>query len=144
MAKFKIHTKTDLSAEKALAQLLDMDIHTKVIPLTVIHHEGEPRVGKEFNARTSIGRFGFDDVMRIEHLVPPTPNQPGEVQIVKTGKVVGGTVNWTITPTSSGSDITWEQDLTFPFVPQFLDPIVAFMGRMAYGQGLQRILKYRN
>ncbi len=144
MAKFKIHTKTNLSAENTLAQLLDLDIHTKSIPLTVIHHEGEPRVGKVFNARTSIGRFGFDDIMRIERLVPPTANQPGEVQIVKTGKVIGGTVNWTITPTNVGSDITWEQDLNIAHVPKIFNPVVAFIGRMAYRQGLKRILKYRS
>lgn len=143
MAKFTIRTKSDLSAEKAFAQLLDLDIHTRSIPLTVVHHEGEPRVGQEFNARTSIGRFGFDDVMRIEKLVKPTLTEPGVVQIVKTGKVVGGTVHWTITPVGSGSQILWEQDLTIAHIPKFFDPIVAFIGRMAYRQGLKKILKYR-
>ncbi len=143
MAKFTIRTKSDLSAEKAFAQLLDLDIHTRSIPLTVVHHEGEPRVGQEFNARTSIGRFGFDDIMRIEKLVKPTLTEPGVVQIVKTGKVVGGTVHWTITPVGSGSQILWEQDLTIAHIPRFFDPIVAFVGRLAYGQGLKKILKYR-
>lgn len=143
MAKFTIRTKSDLSAEKAFTQLLDLDIHTKSIPLTVVHHDGAPRVGQVFNARTSIGRLGFDDIMRIENLVTPTSNQPGEVQIVKKGKIVGGTVRWTITPAGSGSEILWEQDLTIAHIPKFFDPIVAFIGRMAYRQGLKKILKYR-
>ena len=69
------------------------------IPLTRLQHDGLPRVGQRFVARTVWGRLGFDDTMVVDVLRPPVGDQPrdqpGLVEIVKQGRVVGGTVRCT-------------------------------------------------
>ena len=83
--------------------------------------------------------------MVVEVLPPPTGDLPGDrpglVQIVKQGRVVGGTVRWTVTPTTGGSDIAWTQHLVIGWLPRWLDPLVGTIGRRAYGLGLRRLVR---
>lgn len=145
MATFTIKKHSPLDASTTFAQLLNWDAHSKAIPFTTLHHEGEPRVGQVFNARTAIGPLGFDDIMEITHMSAPAGNQPGdapgEVSIVKKGSLIKGSVTMTITPSTQGAEVLWEQDLQISWIPRFFDPVIAFLGKQAYGQGIKSILK---
>ncbi len=67
-------------------------------------------------------------------------DMPGVVQIAKQGRVIGGTVGWTVSPTATGSDVEWTQHLVISWLPRWLDLLVGALGRMAYGIGLRRLL----
>ncbi len=101
-------------------------------------------MGQRFVARTGWGPVGFDDTMVVELYRPPAGDLPGDlpgvVQITKRGRVVGGTVGWTVTPTTTGSDVTWTQHLVIGWLPRWMDPVVGMIGRRAYGLGLRRLL----
>ena len=144
MADFVLRAASPLPARACFDHLVDWDAHSAAIPLTTLSYEGEPRVGQRFVARTGWGRIGFDDVMVVDLYRPPAGDQPGDlpgvVEITKHGRVVGGTVGWTVTPRTVGSDVTWTQHLVFSGLPRWMDPLVGAIGRRAYGQGLRRLL----
>ncbi len=141
MADFSIRVSTSRSAEDCFRRLVDWDAHSAAIPLTRLRHEGEPRVGQRFSARTGIGPLGFDDPMVVEVLRVPAGDSPGAVEVAKLGRVITGRVGWTVTPTAGGADVEWRQQLTVGWLPRWLDPVVGRVGRAAYQVGLRRILK---
>jgi hypothetical protein len=145
MADFVLRAASPLPARACFDQLVDWDAHSAAIPFTKLQYDGEPRVGQRFVARTGWGPIGFDDVMVVDALQPPKGDQPGDepgaVAISKHGRDVGGTVGWTVTPTATGSDVTWTQHLVIGWLPRWIDPLVGAIGRRAYGLGLQRLVK---
>lgn len=145
MADFSIRMSTSRSARDCFERLVDWDAHSAAIPLTRLRHEGEPRVGQRFTARTGLGRLGFEDPMVVETLVRPAGDDPGDrpgaVEVAKLGRVIAGRVGWTVTPTTSGADVEWRQQLIVGWLPRRLDPVVGWLGRAAYRLGLRRILK---
>ena len=140
MADFVIRATSPLPPGECFARLVDWDAHSAAIPFTRLSFEGSARVGQRFVARTGWGRLGFDDPMAVEVLRPPAGDQPGVVAITKQGRVVGGTVGWTVAGTAGGSEVVWTQHLVIGWLPRFLDPLVGVLGRIAYGAGLRRLL----
>ncbi len=140
MADFVLHAVSPLPAGEAFDRLVDWDRHSEAIPFTTLQYEGVPRVGQRFVARTGVGPIGFDDVMVVDELQPPEGDRPGLVGITKHGRVVGGTVGWTVAPTATGSAITWTQHLVIPWLPLWMDGLVGAIGSRAYGMGLRRLL----
>ncbi len=140
MADFSIRLTTPLAAEIAFDRLIDWERHSAAIPLTTLTYEGATRMGQLFVARTALGPLGFDDVMVVELLRRPSGGVPGLVEISKHGRVLGGTVAWTVDPTPQGSVIEWRQRLVIGWLPGVLDPVVGWIGKLAYGIGLRRIL----
>ncbi len=145
MADFVIRARSPLPASACFERLVDWDAHSAAIPLTRLQHEGDARLGQLFVARTGIGRLGFDDPMVVELLRPPAGDQPGDlagsVVVAKQGRVIGGRVRWTVTPTEDGSEVEWTQHLVVDWLPRWVDPVVGALGRIAYGTGLRRILR---
>lgn len=144
MAEFVVRLRSPLGARACFAAVADWDAHQAAIPLTRLIHDGEPRVGQRFVARTGVGPVAFDDVMVVQAFVPPESDSPGTApgvgEVVKTGRVVAGRVRWTVTPVPDGSAVEWAQTLTIPWLPRLLDPIVGLIGRRAYGWALRTVV----
>ena len=145
MADFVIRAGSSLPASACFERLVDWDAHSSAIPFTRLAHEGEARVGQRFVARTGLGPLGFDDPMTVEVLRPPAGDRPddlpGLVEVTKHGRVISGRVRWTVTPAAAGSQVEWTQRLVVGWLPRWLDPVVGWVGRIAYGSGLARILR---
>ncbi len=143
MAEFVLTVSSSRPAAVQFAHLVDWDAHSAAIPLTRLRHDGRPRRGQEFVARTGLGPLGFDDPMRVELYRPPAGDAPGDlpgvVEIAKSGPVVGGRVRWTVTPVAGGSVVEWHQLLSIPWLPRWADPLVGVVGRLAYSAGLRRL-----
>lgn len=140
-----IRASSPLPASVCFERLVDWDRHTAAIPLTRLQHDGDARLGQRFVARTAIGPIGFDDPMEVELLQRPAGDSPGDlagvVEVAKRGRVIGGRVRWTVTPTVTGTEVTWAQHLAVGWLPRWLDPVVGLFGRLAYGAGLRRLLR---
>jgi hypothetical protein len=144
MADFVLHAASARPARACFDRLVDWDAHSAAIPLTTLLHEGEPRVGQGFVARTGWGSLAFDDVMVVDELRRPSGDQPGDepgvVAVTKHGRVISGTVSWTVTAASIGSDVTWTQHLVISWLPRWMDPLVGAIGQRAYASGLRRLV----
>jgi hypothetical protein len=144
MAEFVIGASSSLPASACFARLVDWDAHSAAIPFTRLVHDGDARVGQRFVARTGIGRLGFDDPMVVELFRPPAGDAPGDlpgvVEVAKRGRVIGGRVRWTVTPTAAGAEVEWTQQLVVGWLPHWFDPVVGVLGRAAYGAGLGRLV----
>lgn len=145
MAEFVIRAASPLPASVCFEKLVDWDAHSAAIPLTRLKHDGVAQLGQRFVARTALGHLGFDDPMVVELLRRPAGDHPGDlpgvVEVAKLGRVIGGRVRWTVTPTAAGADVEWTQRLTVGWLPRWLDPVVGAAGRLAYGSGLRRLLR---
>jgi len=144
VADFVIRASSPLPASVCFEKLVDWDAHSAAIPLTRLQHDGDVRLGQRFVARTGVGPLGFDDPMQVELLRRPTGDNadalPGVVEVAKQGRVIGGRVRWTVTPTPTGTEVEWAQQLTIGWLPRWLDPVVGVFGRIGYGLGLRRLL----
>ena len=92
--------------------------------------------GSRFVGRTAVGRFGFNDHMRIEALT----FDPAAATIAKRGRVIRGVVQVTATPSATGSVVHWEQSVHLPWLPGFLQPTAARVLRAGYRRVLARLL----
>lgn len=145
MPSFTIIVCSPRPAREVFADLVDWDHHSAAIPLTRLTHSGEPAVGQRFVARTGWARLGFDDPMEVRLLRPPTGDTPGDpggvAEVVKSGRVVAGSVRWTVTAARVGSIIEWHQQLLVPWLPRLFDLPVRVVGRAAYRSGLRRLVR---
>lgn len=145
MAEFTVSHEVKAPSRAVFNRLVDWDAHTAAIPLTRLHHTGQPAVGQRFVARTSMGPFSFDDPMEVRLLEPPAGDRVGDrggvVEVAKTGRVIAGRVRWTVTPTASGARVDWSQTVVVPWLPRFADSLVGVVARAAYASGLRRILR---
>lgn len=145
MARFTLTEPWPAPARVVFDHLLSWEAHSTAIPLTELAHEGTPRPGQRIVARTGGTRFGFDDPMEVRVLRPPAGDAPGDaeglVEVTKEGRVITGWVRWTVTPAPNGSVVRWTQELTVPWLPRRLDPLVGTVGHAAYRSGLRRLLR---
>ena len=145
MAHFTIIERWPAPAGVVFEHLVDWDAHGAAIPLTGVSHEGMPLPRQRIVARTGGARLGFDDPMEIRVLRPPIGDALGDpgglVEVIKQGRVITGWVRWTVAPTPTGSVVRWDQELTVPWLPRRLDPLVGVVGRVAYRSGLRRLLR---
>lgn len=144
MADFEVHLDPPLPAPEAWRRILDLRAHTAVIPLTTVTGDamtaGELVDGSRFTARTGLGPVGFDDVMVVETIVPPTSTSAGHARIRKEGNVVRGVIDLRVTPTAAGSAVVWSQRIGVRAVPAILDPVVSRVACAAYASTLRRLL----
>jgi hypothetical protein len=140
MAEFRITMDVPSTAAATFDRLIDWDAHSRAIPLTRLTHDGPARAGQLLVARTGWRRLGFDDPMVVVLLRRPADDVQGLVEVRKTGRVIAGTVRWTVTQRDGGARVDWGQHLRVPWLPRWFDPVVGVVGRVAYRAGLRRLL----
>lgn len=121
MAYVELERATSLSPAEAFARITDWESHR--VPFTRIR-----RTAEGFIARTGVGPFGFDDPMQITRFEPPH-----RVDLVKRGRIVRGwaTIEIISSPhpsahsSAAGSIVRWREELSFPFLPVYLERIAA-------------------
>ena len=140
-AGFVVELTADCAPGEALRRLLDLRAHSRLIPLTRVSpavSADELTAGSRFVGRTAVGRFGFDDAMRIEAL---SFAPDAAATIVKLGRVIRGVVQVTAVPTDTGSGVRWEQSVHLPWLPGVLQPAAARVLRVGYRRVLARLLE---
>ena len=112
---FELTLEVPLRASEAWERVLDLRGHDRFIPFTRITQglatAGELHPGHLFTARTMVGPVGFDDVMTVESISPPTASAPGRARIVKGGPLVLGAVDLTVSAHDGGATVRWSQDI---------------------------------
>lgn len=134
MSQFVVQVETELEPQVAWARLWDLDRHTVVIPLTTVALDPPAlamAAGAGFTGRTGIGRFGFDDTMRVDVWEPPATGE-GRAVMTKTGSLIGGQIVVSFAPSGGGkTQITWRQDVELPWLPSRLSVLERIAARVA-------------
>src|SRR4051812_42117897 len=101
MAHFEVHLGSTLPAPEVWRRVLDLRGHTAVIPFTTVTGTAmtadELVAGSRFVARTGLGPLGFDDIMVVDEISPPTADRAGEARIHKEGRLVRGSIDLVVT-----------------------------------------------
>lgn len=130
--------------------LTDFTAYGRWMPLTRMRVDaGEPRVGWGFAGVSGIGPLGFSDSMVLTRWEPPADRTgaaqaaggPASFRVVKTGRLLGGWVDVTVTPTATGTRVDWREDFSVRPVA-FLDgtrPVRA-AGRALYARALDAMM----
>ncbi len=147
MAVFEVNRHSAHPAEQAWALLTDWRRHGDFIPLTRVLTTGDgdggpgtgQGVGATFVARTSLGPFHFDDPMEVTYWQPPGDG-PGVCRLVKTGRVVTGWAVLTVTPSPTGSSISWSEDAAVRFTGSLLSWPTKIAARWVFGRLVDRLL----
>jgi len=135
------------------AELTDFGAHGRWMPLTTMRlDEGSPRLGWSFAGVTGVGPLQFRDPMVVTGWRPPsdaraagsdTPvNHVAELRLVKTGRLLGGSVRVTIEEDGGGSRVVWHEELTIRPLParRLTAPLVAGAARWLYARALDGML----
>ena len=129
--------------------LADFTGYGRWMPLTRMRVDpGEPRVGWGFAGVSGIGPLGFSDSMVVTRWEPPTeggePEGDGAAasfRVVKTGRLLGGWADVTLTPTANGTRVDWREDFSVRPIAVLDDTApVRAAGRALYARALDAML----
>ncbi|WP_460626263.1 SRPBCC family protein [Intrasporangium mesophilum] len=144
MSQFSVVIDSELAAAEAWRRVLDLRMHSRVIPLTTVRGSAlsadSLTAGSQFVARTAAGPVGFDDAMTVDEITAPRDGTPGVARIHKGGKVIRGSIVLRVSPRPPGSRVEWSQEIWVWGVPALLHPVVTAVARQAYAAALRRLL----
>jgi hypothetical protein len=143
---FELERRFDAPVRRVWDELVDWPGHGAWIPATTIDGEpGDPTaVGYTFTGWTGIRPLALEDRMRVTRCNWDDETQHGVCDVDKLGPILGGSAGFTVSPDGAGAVLTWREDVTVPYLPQFLAPIAAFAGRMGFMlalRGLDKVLQ---
>jgi hypothetical protein len=167
LRRFELVLWSPLPTGEAWSRVLDLRAHDRLVPFTRITRgmvaASELRPGHEFVACTMLGRLGFrgrrlgfDDVMTVEDIEPPDGGRAGRARIVKSGKLVRGSIDVTVSPgrasggrgvsrlgkrTTTGSTIRWRQDFGLARFPAVVGLAAFAVARLGYPATIRRLLR---
>jgi hypothetical protein len=124
-------------------ELIDWKAHEQWVPMTRVEvGPGDPhQVGATFTAWTGPWKLALKDMMRVVTLDWIEDDQHGHCEVDKLGPVLKGRAGFTVRPSGSGSEVAWVEDVTVPYVPRILTPIVAKLGAAGFRLGMKKLAK---
>lgn len=124
-------------------ELVDWAGHADWIPLTRVDVEpGDPTaVGARFTATTGIGPIALPDRMEVTRCDWNESSSEGSCDVRKLGPVLRGDAGFTVGPDGDGTILHWVERVTVPYTPQFLAPVLAWLGARGFSAGLRNLAK---
>jgi len=145
--RFEVQHRFAASSQRVWNELVDWKRHEQWIPATTMEVDpGDPtEVGRELTARTGFGPFALPDRMRVERCDWDHAASSGDCVVEKLGPVLRGRAGFTVGPDREpasepdGSVLEWFEDVSVPYVPQFVAPVGAWIGAFFFRQGMRRL-----
>jgi Polyketide cyclase / dehydrase and lipid transport len=142
MPPFVVTADSALPVEAAWARVVDWPGHARYVPLTTITITTPPPNGLHtvFNARTGLGRVGFDDPMEVVGWDPPTDGRGGRCRLQKRGRIMRGWAELSVEPRGVGSRVIWREEAAPAHAPAFTGGFFALIGRLLFGRVVRGLL----
>lgn len=141
---FEVARQIDAPARTVWDELVDWPSHGVWIPATTIESEpGDPTaVGYTFTGWTGIRSLALEDRMRVTRCEWNDESGTGVCTVEKIGPILGGGAGFTVAGRGDGTSLVWHEDVTVPYLPQFLAPLAAAVGRVGFTLALRSFARY--
>ncbi|MFW2335051.1 SRPBCC family protein [Ilumatobacter sp.] len=139
--EFVVHHRFEASSRAVWDELVDWAGHAEWIPMTRVEVEaGDPTaVGARFTATTGLGPLALPDRMEVLQCDWDDEEAIGTCEVAKHGPVLDGRAGFTVRPTGEGASLEWVEDVTVPYTPQFLAPVLGWLGARGFSAGMRKL-----
>jgi len=145
MARIEFTVVHDFAARPRVLwdAMIDWPAHSEWIPATkVIVDSGDPtKVGGTFTGYTGYGPLTLVDRMRVSAIDWDESAGQGSCEVEKLGPVLTGRAGFTVTGNEVGSRVEWFEDVTVPYLPSFLEPVVNKAGAFGFSLAMRQLAK---
>ena len=141
--EFEVRHRFESPPQEVWDELVDWSGHAAWIPMTRVDVESvEPTaVGARFTATTGLGPLALPDRMEVVRCDWDDAASAGDCEVSKLGPVLRGRAAFTVEPDGEGTALHWIEDVTVPYTPQFLAPVLAFLGAQGFAAGMRKLAK---
>ncbi|MDJ0767953.1 MAG: SRPBCC family protein [Ilumatobacter sp.] len=142
--RFEVRHEFTSSARIVWDELVDWEGHAAWVPLTRMEVDpGDPTaVGATFTAYTGVGRLALPDRMRVVRCDWTDSSSTGDCEVEKLGPVLTGRAGFTVEPADGDRAVLhWFEDVTVPYTPQFVAPVLGKIGAAGFRAGMRRLAK---
>jgi hypothetical protein len=140
---FQVRHQFDSSAKAVWDELVDWAGHAAWIPATRVdvHSEDPTAVGATFTAYTGFGPLALEDRMKVARCDWTDETSSGDCEVEKLGPILRGRAGFTVEPDGNGAVLQWFEDVTVPYVPQFVAPVLGWFGAAGFRTGMRKLAK---
>jgi uncharacterized protein YndB with AHSA1/START domain len=144
MGLLHLTRETSAAPEVAWAVLTDFAGYGRWMPMTTMRVDPGPvRLGWGFAGLSGWGPLTFSDSMLVSAWEPPVDGGPARFRVVKTGRLLGGWAEVTVTPREAGGTrVDWVEEVVvrpLPF-PDLIAPALDRVSRWLYGRAVDAML----
>jgi len=144
MASIEFTVSHDFAAPARIVweEMIDWPSHAKWIPATRMEVDSDDyRVeGATFTGYTGLGKLSLVDRMRISVIEWDEATTKGTCEVEKLGPVLQGRAGFDVSANADGgSTVHWFEDVTVPYLPGFLAPIVSKLSALGFSFGMRRL-----
>lgn len=141
--QFTVSHSFDAPASVVWAEMIDWPNHADWIPATRMEvHSGDGQtVGAEFTGYTGCGPLTLVDHMRVTAHSWDETGPSGYCEVEKLGPVLKGRAGFDVISEDTGSRVDWFEDVTVPYLPGFLAPLVSKLSAAGFAFGMKRLAK---
>jgi hypothetical protein len=141
--RFEVHQQFESSSRDVWDELVDWKGHEAWIPVTTVDvGPGDPTdIGATFTATTGFRPLALEDRMRVTRCEWNDDTDSGECEVEKLGPILTGSASFTVAPDGAGSVVNWYEDVTVPYAPQFVAPVLGWLGAMGFRTGMRKLAK---
>lgn len=143
--------KIDFTVEHEFAEsparvweaMLDWEGHGDWIPATTVDVDpGDSTVvGATFTGKTGYGPLMLIDDMVITEIDWDHETGLGSCEVEKLGPVLKGRAGFDLSPSAAGSRIVWFEDVTVPYLPAALAPLVSRVSALGFSLAMKKLAK---
>ncbi len=145
MAPIAFTVTHDFDAQPSVVweEMIDWPAHGEWIPATRVEiDEGDPQaVGGMFTGYSGYGPLTLVDHMRITDIDWDDAASKGRCEVAKLGPVLEGRAGFTVTPSGAGARVDWFEEVTVPYLPGFLAPVVNKLSAFGFKMGMRSLAK---
>ena len=123
--------------------MIDWPSHARWIPATRMEVDSSDyqEKGATFTGYTGFGKLALVDRMRISAIDWDEASEEGTCEVEKLGPVLQGRAGFDVTPDGDGSTVKWFEQVTVPYLPKLLAPIVSKLSALGFAFGMRRLAK---
>jgi hypothetical protein len=101
----------------------------------------DPTDPSRFTAWSGLGKLALEDRMQV--IDTNTSGEKRTCRVAKLGPVLVGEAEFAVSPASTQDQcvVEWREDVTVPFLPRFLAPVVGWFGKLLFGLSISRMAK---